>query len=115
MPRRVFTSAAIEKLRSLANEGKTAVEIAHAIGSTPGSVRVLCSRLKIRLSRQGRLPSLAPSLRERRIIIYMSSDDYVLLERQAARRQKSVAEYAGMLLQTIVRANIYDAVLDEDD
>jgi hypothetical protein len=36
----------------------------------------------------------------------MCADDYALLQRQAARRQ-NLSLYAGMLLQTIVRANIY--------
>ena len=50
---------------------------------------------------------------ERRLVVYMRPDEYIQLERQAARRGKSAAEYAGMLLQAIVDANIYDAVLDE--
>lgn len=115
MPRRVFTPAAIRTIRNLANEGKTAAEIAHEISSTPGSVRVICSQLKIRLPRRRRYHSLVPSLGDRRLVIHMRPDDYARLERQAERRQKSVSEYAGMLLEAIVSADIYRAVLDERD
>jgi hypothetical protein len=113
MARRTFTPPAIQIIRNLANEGKSAAEIAHVLGSTPGSVRVVCSQFKIRLPRRRRYPSLVPSLGERRLVVYMRPDEYIQLERQAARRGKSAAEYAGMLLQAIVDANIYDAVLDE--
>src|SRR5689334_8618062 len=51
MPRRseIFTPAALRMVRRLAEQGQSAAEIAEAIGSTPGSVRVKCCRLKIRL------------------------------------------------------------------
>jgi hypothetical protein len=113
MPRRVFTPATIRIIRNLANEGKSSAEIAHLIGSTSGSVRIVCCHLKIRLLTRRRHSSAVPNLGERRLLIYMRPDDYIHLERQAALRQKSAAEYAGMLLQAIVRADIYDAVLDE--
>ena len=115
MPPRVFTAAAIRIIRNLANKGQSAAEIAHVIGSTSGSVRVICSQLKIRLPRRRPHTRLVPSLGERRLVIYMRSDDYARLERQAAHKQKSLAEYAGMLLQAIVTADLYDAVLDEGD
>ena len=112
MPRRVFTTAAIRMIRNLADEGKTAAEIAHAIGSTTGSVRVKCSQLKIRLS-GAQHPSLVPSIEGRKLVVYMRPEDYAALERQAAHMQKSARELAGMLLEAIVRSDIYDAVLDE--
>ena len=59
MPRRVFTPAVIKAIRELASQGKSASEIAAAIGSTAASVRVKCCQLKIQLSRRGR-PCLAP-------------------------------------------------------
>ena len=50
---RVFTPSAINTIRGLAGQGKSASEIAEVIGSTTGSVRVKCSQLKIKLRRQG--------------------------------------------------------------
>ena len=113
MARRVFTPAAIKIVRNLASEGKSAAEIAHAIGSTAGSVRVKCSQLKIRLSRGG--PSLVPSFAGRRLVVHVRPDDYAALEHQAARLQKTVGEFTGMLLEAIVTADLYEAVLDERD
>jgi hypothetical protein len=50
---RVFTPSAINTIRELAGQRKSASEIAEVIGSTTGSVRVKCSQLKIKLRRQG--------------------------------------------------------------
>jgi hypothetical protein len=115
MPRRVFTPVAIKAIRELASQGKLASEIAAAIGSTTGSVRVKCSQLKIELSR-GR-PSLVPSWPqhsgEQKLVIYMRAKDYAALKQKAAYMHKSPAELAGMLLEEIVSADIFDAVLDD--
>ena len=115
MPRRVFTPVVIEVIRELAGHGKTASEIAAAIGSTPASVRVKCCHLKIQLSRRGR-PSLVPSPlphNEHKLIVTMRPDDYTALKLKAAQMRKSPVEFAGMLLEAVVSANIFDAVLDE--
>ena len=53
----IFTPTAVEIIRGLARQGRSAPEIADAIGSTPASVRAKCSLLKIRL-RRGR-PGIA--------------------------------------------------------
>jgi hypothetical protein len=52
-PRRVFTPSAINTIRGLAGQGKSASEIAEVIGSTTASVQVKCSQLKIKLRGQG--------------------------------------------------------------
>jgi hypothetical protein len=118
MPRRVFTPAVIKSIRELATQGKSASEIAAAIGSTPASVRVKCCQLKIPLSRRGR-PSLVPSFPQRigehRLVIYMRPDDYAALKQKAAHLHKSPVELAGMLLEAIVSANIFEAVLDDHE
>jgi hypothetical protein len=113
MPRRVFTPAVISAIRDLANQGKSSSVIAAAIGSTAASVRVNCSRLKIRLSRRGR-SSLVPSWsHEHKLVIYMRPQDYAALKRKAAHKCKSPVELAGMLLEAIVSADIFEAVLDD--
>jgi hypothetical protein len=117
MPRRLFTPAVIKAVRELASQGKTASEIAATIGSTPASVRVKCCHLKIQLSRRGR-PSLVPSSRphnyEGKLVLYMRPDDYAALYRRATQMRKSPVELAGMLLEAIVSANLFEAVLDDD-
>jgi hypothetical protein len=116
MPRRVFTLAVIKLIREMASQGKSASDIAATIGSTPASVRVKCCQLKIQLSRRGR-PSLVPSFpqhaNEHKLVLYMRLDDYTALKRKAAQMNKSPVELAGMLLEAIVSANIFEAVLDD--
>src|SRR3984893_3822344 len=53
---RVFTPSAINTIRGLAGQGKSASEIAEVIGSTTRSVQVKCSQLKIKLRRHAGLP-----------------------------------------------------------
>ena len=110
MSRRVFTPAVIKAIRELASQGKSASEIAAAIGSTAASVRVKCCQLKIRLSGRGR-PTLHPS--EHKLVLYMRPEDYTALKRKAAHKRKSPAELAGTLLEMIVSADIFQAVLDD--
>jgi hypothetical protein len=116
MPRRVFTPVVIKTIRESASQGKTASEIAAAIGSTAASVRVKCCQLKIQLSRRGR-PSLVPSWRqhpgEHKLVLYMRPEHYAALKRNAAHMRKSPAELAGMLLGEIISADIFEAVLGD--
>jgi hypothetical protein len=106
----VFTPAVIKAIRELASQGKSASEIAAAIGSTAASVRVRCCQLKIQLSRRGR-PCLRPS--EHKLVLYMRPEDYAALKRKAAHKRKSPAELAGTLLEMIVSADIFQAVLGD--
>jgi hypothetical protein len=43
----------------------------------------------------------------------MRPEDYAALKRKAAHRRKSPAELAGTLLELIVSADIFQAVLDD--
>jgi hypothetical protein len=116
MPRSVFTPPVIQAIRDLANQGKSASEIAAAIGSTAASVRVKCCQLKIPLSRRGR-PSLVPSWPqhpgEHKLVLYMRPEDYAAFKRKAAHMRKSPTELAGTLLEMIVSADLFQAVLDD--
>jgi hypothetical protein len=117
MPKRVFTPAAIQTVRELAAQEKTAAEIARQLGSTAASVRVKCCHLKIRLSRRGRptlVPTLPAQVEREKLVIHMHPAKYAALKLRAARMQKPVDELATTLLQTIISSNIYEAVLDED-
>jgi hypothetical protein len=114
-PGTVFTPTAVEIIRELADQGKSAMEIAHVIGSTPGSVRVRCSQLKIRLLRsQARIRRSQP-LPEQSLVVYLTPTVYAALKRKAHNMQKSTVELAASLLAAIVRSNIYEAVLDEGE
>jgi hypothetical protein len=105
----------------MAGQGCSAPEIAKAIGSTPSSVRVMCSRYKIRL-RRGRglvsghieqVPehvSLGP---EHMVVAYMPAPLYFEFNRKAAHLDKPVSILASMLLNAIATSDIYKAVLDD--
>ena len=117
--RRVFTSQGLDLMRQMAGQGCSAPDIAKAIGSTPASVRVVCSRHKIRLQR-GRGPvrieqipehvSLAP---EHMVVAYMPAPLYLEFNRKAAHLDKPVSILASMLLNAIASSDIYKAVLDD--
>jgi hypothetical protein len=110
--RRVFTPSAINTIRRLVGQGKSASEIAGVIGSTAGSVRVRCSQLKIKLGRRGR-PGRKGQIAGQ-IVICLSDADYAALKRKAAEMQKSAIKLSGELLEAIISSNIYEAVLDDD-
>ena len=115
---RIFTPKAIEIIRGLVAEGKSAAEIAQEIGSTAASVRVKCCQLKIKLRRPrdgGPVRTHPHHPHRRRLIVYLSPTTYIALKRHAYNMQKSVVELAELLLHEIVSSNIYDAVLDEGE
>ena len=107
--RRVFTPSAINTIRRLVGQGKSALEIAEVIGSTAASVRVNCSHLKIKLRRQRQRGDGGQEL-----VIYLRDADYVALERKAVHMKKSAVELSGELLEAIIRSDIFEAVLDDD-
>ena len=112
---RVFTPAAVEVIRRLAAQGKSASAIAAAIGSTPASVRVRCCQLRISLSRRGRprsLPRQSGDVRHR-LVVYLRPDRFTALTRKAANLRKTSVELAEDLLDAIVTSDIYEAVLDD--
>ena len=114
----VFTPTAIQLVRRLADQGKSASEIAEAIGSTAASVRARCCQLKIKLT--WRAPAGSPEkqqrhIQKRKLVIGLHPAVYAGLERQAAQMQKSPVELAGMLLEAIVSSEIYAAVLDDGE
>ena len=112
----IFTPTAVQIVRRLADQGKSAAEIADAIGSTDASVRARCCQLKIKLMRgayAGSPRTQQRHLRAQKLIIGMRPAVYTALERRAAQMQKSIDDLAGMLLEAIVSSDIYEAVLDD--
>ena len=114
----MFTPRAIEVIRDFADNGKSASEIAYAIGSTAASVRVKCCLLRIKVQRRPRGGTARGRETQKvtqKLVVYLRASVYAALEQQANSMKKSAAELAELLLQAIVSSNIYDAVLDEDD
>ena len=113
----IFTPAAIETLRRLAREGKSASDIADAIGSTAASVRVRCSQLKIKLAQARTDVPRAQhrNVQEQKLVVGVPPAVYAALAKKAAGMQKSTDELVRMLLEAVVSSNIYEAVLDADE
>jgi hypothetical protein len=118
--KRVFTSQKVALMQQMAGTGCSAREIAEAIGSTPSSVRVVCSRQKIRL-KGGRRPvskqdeQLAEHVGspEHTVVAYMPAPLYAEFNRKAAHLDLPVSMLATMLLNEIASSDLYKAVLDD--
>jgi hypothetical protein len=113
----IFTPGAVQIVRRLAGEGKSAAEIANVIGSTPASVRVRCCQLGIKLAQGARIElskTQQCNIKEQKLIA-VPPLIYAALADKAARMQKSADELARMLLEAVVSSDIYEAVLDADE
>jgi hypothetical protein len=104
----IFTPSAINTIRRLAAQGRSASEIAEVIGSTSASVRVKCCQLKIALRRRHPRQISGQS-----VVVCLLAADYAALKRKAEDMHKSVSELSGELLNVIIRSDIYEAVLDD--
>jgi len=107
MTERIFTQNNLLTIRTMAEEGRSATEIAKSIGSTPASVRVVCSHHKIKIGR-GQPPD------HDAIVVRMDGTLSAEFRCKAEELQIPVSELATKLLSAIVTSNIYEAVLDED-
>src|SRR5262249_31141621 len=103
MAERIFTLNNILTIRRMAEEGRSATDIAKAIGSTPASVRVVCSHHKIKIGRG------------QDIVVRMDGTLSAEFRRKAEELQIPASVLATRLLSAIVISNIYEAVLDQDE
>jgi len=109
MRRKIFTKANLIKMRTMAEQGYGAAHIAHEIKSTPGSVRVMCSNMKIKL-RHTRGSSWIP---RRWITFRVSETTFLQLDRYARQREMPVQTLVAQILEIMTKENLFDAVLDE--
>jgi hypothetical protein len=115
--RRVFTPQNIARMREMAENGSSALEIAHTVGSTPGSVRVVCSHHNIRLKRRRRASGIGLALLRSPIhdvVARMPASLYAEFHRKAEHLRISPSALASNLLAAITTSNIFEAVLDDD-
>ena len=119
----IFTSKNLSLMRRMAEQGLSGFEIASTIGSTPGSVRVVCSHHKIRLKRGRRSVDRASQNAvhqpqrgsDHTITAHMPAPLFVEFYRKAENLQISASGLASNLLAAIAMSNIYEAVLDDKD
>ena len=117
---RVFTPDNLLRIRQMAGEGSSSIEIAKAIGSTSASVRVRCSHHKIKIRRGHRSMRNALSkpvhpLSDETIVAHLPGSLSTEFHRKAKQLQISASVLASRLLGAIVVSDIYDAVLDDRD
>jgi len=106
-----FTPDNVLRIRQMAAEGCSSIEIAKAIGSTPASVRVRCCHHKIKISRRRRsIKNGLPTL-----MAHLPASLSIEFHRKAKDLQISASVLASRLLEAIVVSNIYEAVLDDKD
>ena len=113
MRRKIFTEENMIKVKTMAEEGYGAAQIAYEIRSTPGSVRVMCSNMKIKL-RHTRGSKGGSSCSVRRWITFrLSEEAFLELDRYAKQKEIPVQNLTAQLLEIIGKENLFDAVLDD--
>jgi hypothetical protein len=115
--RDVFTPINIDRIREMAENGRSSFEIAHAIGSTAASVRAFCCRHKIRIKRRRRADGIrlghTSSIHD--FVVHMPAQLFVEFHRKAEHLRMSPSVLASNLLAAITLSNIFEAVLDDQD
>jgi len=106
---KIFTEANLIKIRVLADNGSGALQIAHAIGSTPGSVRNMCGKMKIKAGPLERLWLWRRAVHN----FQRFRGEFFELDRHARQRDISLQTLAALFLETIAKDNLFDAVIDE--
>ena len=119
MLRRIFTPHGIATMRNMAANGDSARDIAQRLGSTSASVRVKCSQLKIKLVRRGPwsgyIDGSGGDHPERTFMITLPLDEFCKLVEAAQLRNCSPPVLARRIVTLVLRDNLVDGVLDEDD
>jgi hypothetical protein len=96
---------------ALVDQEFSAAEIANEIGCKLGSLRVRCSEHGISLKRAARHDKRE---RRERMVIHIWRNTALALQRQARSDQISAAQFAAVLLEAVMRDDLYEAVIDRD-
>lgn len=102
---RIFTAAVLRTIPKWVADGATRRDIARALGTTVGSLEVICSQNGIPLRGSGGGELLARLGRKR----------WTVLRREAAARKITTLQLAVRLLAAVVDGNLFNAVLDDQD
>ena len=106
-----FTPDNLLRVRQMAAEGNSSIEIAKSLGSTPASVKNVCCRHKIKLPRRRRSIKNVLSKLVAHLPLSLSTE----FHHKAEDLQVTASVLASRLLAAIVASNIYEAVLDDKD
>jgi len=120
MVKKVFTQEVLASIPQMVADGMNRKEIAARIGCTPGSLSMRCSQYKISLrgpQRRKRKKSAKPRPAKHLTIkssVILSHVARSHLRQRAEARGVTEAALVMLILETIARDNLYDAVLDDD-
>ena len=106
-----FTPDNLLRVRQMAAEGNSSIEIAKFMGATSASVKNVCSRHKIKIPRRRRSIKNALSKLVAHLPVSLSTE----FHHKAEDLQVTASVLASRLLAAIVVSNIYEAVLDDKD
>jgi len=106
-----FTPDNVQRVRQMAADGKSSIEIAKAMGSTPASVKNVCCRHKIKIPRTRRSIKNGSS----ELVAHLPASRSSKFHRKAEDLQIPASLLASRLLAAIIDSNIYEAVLDDRD
>jgi len=101
-----FDQSVLNEIRQLVSEGVSAREIAMKIGTTIGSLRVICSRHGITLRRQRDLESRAPNE-----VLRIPTETFVAFQAAAKLRKRPLKDLVSAVLDTVAKENLFEAVL----
>jgi transposase-like protein len=113
--RTLFTPAVFEQLPGWVQDGLSVDEISQQIGCTVGTLRVRCSQQGISLSRRPRSkPLRVPPASQRlpRMTVPLPDSIIAILEQRADGKGVTGRKLAATLLETIVKDDLFEAVLD---
>lgn len=99
---RRFSKVELEKLKLMSEVGHDGKSIARALNRTPQAIRVKCVELGIRLR--------PPSMQHRRVKLPLQT--WVALRAAAAARGTSPLRLARLLIEIIVKDDLFEAVID---
>jgi len=107
-----FSPGVLTQITLLVDQGLSPHEIAEKIGCKLGTLRVRCSQHGISLRRNR--GSNGAKRREARaqLMILLSQTAIDNLQRMAKKKGMSRTRFVALLLETIARDDLYDAVLD---
>jgi hypothetical protein len=112
---KIFTSAALDEIKTMVAQGLDKQRIAAKVGCTPGSLKVVCCKNRISLRQPDRKPRppkpAEPKLAELQLSI--SHLAMLSLNKHAADKGLTAIKLATDLLEIITVDRLYDAVLDD--
>jgi hypothetical protein len=107
-----FSPLVLAQITLLVDRGLSPKDIAEKIGCKLGTLRVRCSQHGISLRRNRKADVAKRREARAQLVILLTQNAIDSLQRMAKRKGTSRARFVALLLETIARDDLYDAVLD---